>query len=79
MASELKHSDGVKSSNISLGQTEAFQTAKPCIRAQHIMTYWAINVQRPIIDQLINGSIPKVPYQVLFMDLLIKFVYAEVQ
>ena len=79
MASELKHSDGVKSSNISLGQTEAFQTAKSCKRAQHIMTYWAINVQRPIIDQLINGNIPKVPYQVLFMDLLIKFVYAEVQ
>ena len=79
MASELKHSDGVKSSNISLGQIEAFQKAKSCKRAQHIMTCWVLNVQRPIIDQLINGSIPKVPYQVLFMDLLIKFVYAEVQ
>ena len=33
MASELKHSDGVKSSNISLGQTEAFQKAFQTILA----------------------------------------------
>ena len=63
MASELQYSDGLKSSNISLGQIEAFQKAfqkaKSCKRAQHIMTCWVLNVQRPIIDQLIKGNIPQ--------------------